>query len=111
AYLLLVFLNVLGDGFYFVQIAFGNFLLHLVDQFGVYLRKVVDEVERVLYLMGNTGGKFAQRGHFFGLDELGLGGFKFGQGFLQRIVLSLDLRIALQQRLVGFFTLTIGKQQ
>ncbi len=31
--------------------------------------------DSVLKLMGNAGGEFSKRSHFFGLDELGLGGF------------------------------------
>jgi uncharacterized protein with PQ loop repeat len=50
-------------------------LFHFFYQFVAYFRKVVDKVQRILYFMGNAGGEFAQGSHFFGLDELGLGGF------------------------------------
>ena len=35
-------------------------------------REVVDEIERVLDFVGDAGGQLAERGHFLGLDQIGL---------------------------------------
>jgi hypothetical protein len=49
------------------------FLFHSQAINGIHFRKIIDKVERVLYLVGDAGCQLTQRGHFFGLDELGLG--------------------------------------
>jgi hypothetical protein len=41
----------------------------LVDKFDRDGREIVDEIERVLDLLGNTGGQLAERGELFGLDQ------------------------------------------
>ena len=47
-------------------------LLQLVEQFDRQAGEVVDEVERVLDLVGDPGGQLAERGHLLGLDQIGL---------------------------------------
>ena len=43
-------------------------LLQLVEQLGRERGEIVDEVERVLDLMGDAGGELAERGELFRLD-------------------------------------------
>ena len=47
--------------------------LQLVQQFARQTGKVVDEVERVLDLVGDAGGQLPQGGHLLGLDQACLG--------------------------------------
>ena len=47
-------------------------LLQLVEQLDRQAREVVDEVQRVLDLVGDAGGELAERGHLLGLDQVGL---------------------------------------
>ena len=47
-------------------------LLQLVEQFDRQPGEVVDEVQRVLDLVGDPGGQLAERGHLLGLDQTGL---------------------------------------
>ena len=47
-------------------------LLQLVEQFDRQAGEVVDEIERVLDLVGDAGGQLAERGHLLGLDQVGL---------------------------------------
>ena len=51
-------------------------LLQLVEQLARQAREVVDEVQRVLDLVGDAGGELAERGHLLGLDQVGLGGLQ-----------------------------------
>ena len=48
-------------------------LLQLVQQLDREAGEVVDEVQRVLDLVGDAGGELAERGHLLGLDQVGLG--------------------------------------
>ena len=48
-------------------------LLQLVQQLDRQAGEVVDEVQRVLDLVGDAGGELAERGHLLGLDQVGLG--------------------------------------
>ena len=48
-------------------------LLQLVEQFDREPGEIVDEIERVLDLVGDAGGQLAQRGHLLGLDQPVLG--------------------------------------
>ena len=48
-------------------------LLQLVEQFDREPGEIVDEVERVLDLVGDAGGQLAERGHLLGLDQPVLG--------------------------------------
>jgi hypothetical protein len=50
----------------------GLGLLQLVEQFDREVGEIIDEVEWVLDLMGNTGRKLTERGHLLGLDQTGL---------------------------------------
>jgi len=43
------------DGFHFLGIIVLNRLVQLFKQFAAQLRKVIDEVERILDLVGNAG--------------------------------------------------------
>ena len=70
-----VLLQIIGDRDDFGVIARLYFLLHLAEHFSTNFGEVVDEVQRILNLMGNARREFTKRGEFFGLDELGLGGF------------------------------------
>ena len=54
-------------------------LLQLVEQFDRQPGKIVDEVERVLDLVGDAGGQLAQRGHLLGLDQPVLGAAQIGE--------------------------------
>ena len=56
-------------------------LLQLVQQLDREAGEVVDEVQRVLDLVGDAGGELAERGHLLGLDQVGLGSLQA----LQRI--------------------------
>ena len=47
-------------------------LLQLVEQLDRQAGEVVDEVQRVLDLVGDAGGELAERGHLLGLDQVGL---------------------------------------
>ena len=47
-------------------------LLQLVEQLDREAGEVVDEVQRVLDLVGDAGGELAERGHLLGLDQVGL---------------------------------------
>jgi len=47
----------------------GLSLLHLVEELDGQAREVVDEVERVLDLVGDARGKLAERCHFLSLDQ------------------------------------------
>ena len=48
------------------------------------LRRIVDEVQWVFDLVGDAGGELAERGHLFGLDEIGLRGLRPLQRLAQR---------------------------
>jgi hypothetical protein len=54
-------------------------LLQLVEQFDREAGKVVDEVERVLDLVGDAGGQLAERGHLLRLDQPVLGAAQIGK--------------------------------
>ena len=56
----LIFNNIVGKGFCISQISFFQFILHFLQEFFVHLREIIDKVERVLNLMSNTCGEFAQ---------------------------------------------------
>ena len=45
-----------------------------VDQFDRDTREIVDEIERVLDLVGDTGGQLTERGQLLGLDQAVLRG-------------------------------------
>ena len=49
--------------------------LQFVEQFDRQPSEIVDEVERVLDLVGDPSGQLAQRGHLLSLDQAGLGSF------------------------------------
>ena len=46
----------------------GSGFLQFVEQLDRKVSEIVDEVERVLDLVGYTGGQLAQRGHLLGLN-------------------------------------------
>src|ERR1700730_17525790 len=52
-------------------------VVHLFDQFRQQRREIVDEVERVLDLVGDTGGKLAERGELLRLHQSVLRGAQF----------------------------------
>ena len=68
-----VLFDVFRNGEAFFRIPFFQFVLHVVDQFGTDLGKIVDEVLGVLDLVGDAGGEFTEGGHFLRLYELLLG--------------------------------------
>ena len=58
-------------------------LLQLVEQLGGERREVVDEIERVLDLVGDAGGQLAQRGELLGLHQAVLRGLQILQRLRQ----------------------------
>ena len=48
-------------------------------QFIIYFRKIIHEVQRVLYFMGNAGSQLTQRSHLLRLYQLLLRLFEFRQ--------------------------------
>ena len=60
--------------------------LQFFQQLFVYVRKIIDEVQRVLYLMCNACSKVHLVKPFFGLDELERVDFKFSKDVLSSIV-------------------------
>ena len=66
-------------------------LLQLVEQFDREPGEVVDEVERVLDLVGDAGGQLAERGHLLGLDQTGLRRLQVAQGRLGGVARRADL--------------------
>jgi hypothetical protein len=48
-------------------------LLQFVDQLNRHRGEIVDEIERVLDLVGDAGGELAERGELLGLDQAVLG--------------------------------------
>ena len=46
--------------------------LQFVQQLDRNFRKIVDEIERVLDLVGDAGRELAERGHLLGMDQIGL---------------------------------------
>ena len=47
-------------------------IVHLLDQLGRQRREIIDEIKRVLDLMGDAGGELSQRRHLLGLDQVRL---------------------------------------
>jgi hypothetical protein len=64
-------------------VAIDEFYFQFIQQFYTHFREIIDEVERVLYLVRYAGGKLAQRRHFFGLDQLVLGLLQVGKRLVQ----------------------------
>jgi len=56
--LFLIFSHFIGKGPGLLCISFFQFFLLFLYQFAVYFRKVVDEIEGILDLVGNTGREF-----------------------------------------------------
>src|SRR5215468_4347338 len=52
-----------------IDLRFAESFLKFVDQFSRYTREIVDEVERVLDLMGDAGGELAERSQLLCLDK------------------------------------------
>ena len=52
-------------------------LLQFVQQPDRKPGEIVDEIERVLDLVGDAGGELTKRGHLFGLDQIGLRRLQF----------------------------------
>ena len=69
-------LQISGNGLYFPIMAFFDFFFHFGDEFAVEVRKIVHKIQRVLNFVGDACREFTEGGEFFGLDELGLGGFE-----------------------------------
>ena len=72
-----------------------EFVGEFVGEFDRELGEVVDEVERVLDLVGDARRQLPQRGHLFGMDEQGLGVMQLGQGSLQLIGFVLRVGVGL----------------
>ena len=62
----------------------GGGFLQFRQQIDREVGEVVDEVQRVLDLVRDAGGELAERGHFLGLDQIGLGDFELAEGGLDR---------------------------
>ena len=60
---------------------FANFFVQLIDQLDRKGRKIIDEIERILDLMGDAGGELAEGCELFGLDQAILRGAKFVERF------------------------------
>ena len=69
----------------------GGLLLQFVEQFDRKAGEIVDEVERVLDLVRDSGRQLAERGHLFGLDQAGLRRLQLVQRRLGRIARRADL--------------------
>src|SRR5215472_7686975 len=48
----------------------------LVEQLDRKSCEIIDEIERILDLVGNARSQLAERGHLLRLDQTGLGGFQ-----------------------------------
>ena len=66
-------------------------LLQLVEQLDRQPGEVVDEIERVLDLVGDPGRQLAERGHLLGLDQTGLGRLQVAQRLLGGVARRADL--------------------
>ena len=53
------------------------------EQLDREIGEIVDEIERVLDLVGDAGRQLAQRGHLLGLDQIGLGRLQLEQARLR----------------------------
>ena len=78
-------------------------LLQLVQQLDRQPGEVVDEVERVLDLVGDAGGQLAERRHLLGLDQTGLRRLQFAQAPLSAA--SRAARISASARLRSVMSL------
>jgi hypothetical protein len=65
--------------------------LQLVQQFDRQPGEVVDEVQRVLDLVGDAGGQLAQGGHLLGMNEARLRRAQFGERRLGGVARGADL--------------------
>ena len=72
-----VLLQIGANGFGFVYVPFVEFSIHFKQHFCTDFGEVIDEIQRVLDFVGDACREFTQTCEFFGLDELGLGGFEF----------------------------------
>src|SRR5262245_27641378 len=66
-------------------------VLQFIDQFGRDTREIVDEIERVLDLVRDTGSELAKQGEFLGLHKAILRCAQFLQGLCQFARTSLNL--------------------
>ena len=66
-----------------VHLYFPQFLLQFVDQLDGKRGKIIDEVERILDLVGDAGGELAERRKLFGLHQAILRGAQVFQRFAQ----------------------------
>ena len=78
-------------------------LLQLVEQFDRQPGEIVDEIERVLDLVGDPGGQLAERGHLLGLDQIGLRRLQFARAPLSAA--SRAARISASARLRSVMSL------
>ena len=67
--------------------------LQFVKQPDRKARKIVDEIERVLDLVGDAGSQLAERRHLFSLNQIGLGRLQVVQRRLGGIARGADLRL------------------
>ena len=66
-------------------------LFQLLDEFLGHFRKVLDEVQRVLDLVGYAGGQFTQRRQLLLRDDLVLRALQVAERRFELIVLALEL--------------------
>jgi len=71
-YFLQVLCNLVCNAYDFLFLSLCCSFFQIINQFHVYFREVVDEVEWVLYFVGNARSQLTKRGHFLRLNELGL---------------------------------------
>ena len=77
--------HIIHDFFGFFRVPLLDGIFHFVQQFLTDFTEIIHEVQRVLYLMGDTGGEFTQAGHFFRLHQLLLGSLQYSHSVLPRI--------------------------
>ena len=75
-------------------------IIELVGEFDRQRREIVDEIERVLDLVGDAGGELAERGQLLGLDQAVLRGAQIVQRFgkLARALLDLLEQVDIRDR-------------
>jgi hypothetical protein len=70
-------------------------LLKFLEQFDRQAGEIVDEIQRVLDLVSNAGGRLAERGHLLRLNEPVLGRPQPGQCRLRRLLSLFQFTVAL----------------
>ena len=76
-------------------------LLQLIEQFDREASEVVDEVERVLDLVGDAGGELPECGHLLRVHQAGLRALQFTRAYLDKALQPLRCSSALGKQCIA----------